>query len=97
MAVYSTLIDTRSSPRLYASSCNAFFGMKVLYSDVIEMPAEAEARAGATRVGFDELLAASDFVTLHVPLDASTRRMIDGPALAKMLDSRRVRRDPALR
>src|SRR4029077_13820800 len=30
--VYSTLIDTRSSPRLYASSCNPFFGMKVLLS-----------------------------------------------------------------
>jgi hypothetical protein len=32
VAVYSTLIDTRNSPRLYASSCNAFFGMKVLRS-----------------------------------------------------------------
>jgi photosystem II stability/assembly factor-like uncharacterized protein len=30
--VYSTLIDTRGSPRVYASSCNAFFGMKVLRS-----------------------------------------------------------------
>jgi hypothetical protein len=32
VAVYSTLIDTRKSARLYASSCNAFFGMKVLVS-----------------------------------------------------------------
>src|SRR5205807_4059866 len=32
VAVYTTLIDTRSSPRLYGSSCNAFFGMKVLLS-----------------------------------------------------------------
>ena len=30
--VYATLIDTRGSPRLYASSCNPFFGMKVLVS-----------------------------------------------------------------
>ena len=30
--VYSTLIDTRGTPRLYASSCNPFFGMKVLRS-----------------------------------------------------------------
>jgi photosystem II stability/assembly factor-like uncharacterized protein len=30
--VYSTLIDTRKAPRLYASSCNPFFGMKVLVS-----------------------------------------------------------------
>jgi photosystem II stability/assembly factor-like uncharacterized protein len=32
VAVYATLIDRRGSPRLYASSCNAFFGMKVLLS-----------------------------------------------------------------
>lgn len=32
VSVYSALIDTRKSPRLYASSCNAFFGMKVLTS-----------------------------------------------------------------
>jgi len=32
VAVYTTLIDRRRSPRLYASSCNAFFGMKVLHS-----------------------------------------------------------------
>ena len=30
--VYSTLIDTRLTLRLYASSCNPFFGMKVLCS-----------------------------------------------------------------
>src|SRR5262249_52478720 len=32
VAVYSTLIDARGTPRIYASSCNAFFGMKVLRS-----------------------------------------------------------------
>ena len=32
VAVYTTLIDTRSAPRVYASSCNAFFGMKLLVS-----------------------------------------------------------------
>lgn len=32
VAVYSALIDTRRSPRIYASSCNPFFGMKVLVS-----------------------------------------------------------------
>ena len=32
VSVYSALIDTRKSPRLYASSCNPFFGMKVLRS-----------------------------------------------------------------
>ncbi len=32
VGVYSALIDTRGTPRLYASSCNPFFGMKVLRS-----------------------------------------------------------------
>src|SRR5437762_2635927 len=32
VAVYAALADTRGTPRLYASSCNAFFGMKVLRS-----------------------------------------------------------------
>jgi photosystem II stability/assembly factor-like uncharacterized protein len=33
VAVNAALIDTRGTPRLYASSCNAFFGMKVLVSN----------------------------------------------------------------
>ncbi|MDC0937296.1 hypothetical protein OAS39_13505 [Pirellulales bacterium] len=32
VAVYSAMIDRRRSPRIYASSCNAFFGMKILVS-----------------------------------------------------------------
>jgi photosystem II stability/assembly factor-like uncharacterized protein len=32
VAVYAAMIDTRGAPRIYASSCNAFFGMKVLRS-----------------------------------------------------------------
>lgn len=32
VAVYSALIDTRGAPRIYASSCNPFFGMKILRS-----------------------------------------------------------------
>jgi hypothetical protein len=32
VAVYSTMIDTRGKPAIYASSCNPFFGMKILRS-----------------------------------------------------------------
>ena len=32
VGVYATLMDTRGKPRIYASSCNPFFGMKVLLS-----------------------------------------------------------------
>jgi hypothetical protein len=32
VAVYSSLVDTRKSAKIFASSCNSFFGMKVLVS-----------------------------------------------------------------
>lgn len=32
VGVYTTMIDNRSAPRVYASSCCPFFGMKLLYS-----------------------------------------------------------------
>src|SRR5829696_2699774 len=62
----------------------AAFGMRVLYHDIVAAPPEVEARAGATRVGLDQVLAESQYLTLHVPLDESTRHMIDRAALAKM-------------
>lgn len=40
--------------------------------------------AAASFVSLDELLAESDVVALHVPLDASTRHMIDHSRLARM-------------
>src|SRR5262245_42592374 len=33
VAIYAALVDRRRTPRIYASSCNAFFGMKVLVSN----------------------------------------------------------------
>src|SRR5438270_10366021 len=62
----------------------AAFGMRVLYHDIVAAPPEVEARAGATRVGLDEVLARSQYVTLHVPLDDGTRHLIDRATLAKM-------------
>src|SRR5437899_6479853 len=38
VAVYSALIDTRGTPRIYGSSCNAYFGMKVLRSTDLGKP-----------------------------------------------------------
>jgi D-3-phosphoglycerate dehydrogenase len=60
------------------------FGMKVIYHDIIPAPEDVELRAGARRVGFRELLEASDYVTCHVPLDSSTRGMIDRSSLSHM-------------
>jgi D-3-phosphoglycerate dehydrogenase len=62
----------------------AGFAMPVLYNDIVAAPAEIEDKAGARRVSFEEVLRASEYLTLHVPLDASTRGLIDRQALALM-------------
>ena len=59
--------------------------MKVLVSDPIAK-AEDVAAAGATLVSLDELLGAADYVTLHVPLVAATKHIINAQTLAKMKD-----------
>jgi phosphoglycerate dehydrogenase-like enzyme len=58
--------------------------MTVRYHDIVAAPHEVEAQTGAKRVGFEDVLRESEYVTLHVPLDASTRAMIDRKALALM-------------
>jgi D-3-phosphoglycerate dehydrogenase len=45
---------------------------------------ERFAELGVRKVDFDTLLAESDFITLHVPLNDGTRKIIDAAALAKM-------------
>ena len=56
-------------------------GMRVIYYDVEAKLALGNARAIAS---LDELLAASDVVTLHVPETAQTFQMIGEPELAQM-------------
>jgi D-3-phosphoglycerate dehydrogenase len=57
--------------------------MNVLVSDPIAS-AEEIAALGATLVPFEELLAAADYVTLHVPLIGATKHMINAETLAIM-------------
>ncbi|MDZ4701753.1 MAG: D-glycerate dehydrogenase [Rhodothermales bacterium] len=65
---------------------SAGFRMKVLYTG--RRPnTELESALGARRVEMDELLAESDFVSLHVPLSDVTRHLIDAAALARMKPS----------
>lgn len=59
------------------------FGMKVLATDPLLSPEEI-GRRGARPVQFDELLAQSDFVSLHCPRDASTLRMMNASAFSAM-------------
>ena len=59
------------------------FAMPVLYAD--ERPnLTLEQELGARRVPLEELLAAADFVSVHVPLMPATRHLIDAAALARM-------------
>jgi glyoxylate reductase len=51
------------------------FGMRLLYWSPRPKP-EAEKELGMQRVTLDQLLAESDFVSLHPPLNAETRHMI---------------------
>ena len=60
----------------------AGFDMRVIYYDPSEkIPAS---RIDATYVDFETLLEESDFISLHTPLTADTRHLIDSAALSKM-------------
>lgn len=62
---------------------SAGFAMQVLYAD--EYPNKVlEERLGARKVPVAELLSSADFVSLHVPLMAETRHLIDAAALSTM-------------
>src|SRR5919205_3092598 len=60
------------------------FDMQVLYYDVYPATPEEEARLGARRVELDEVLAASDFITLHVNLTPETHHLMNRATFAKM-------------
>ncbi len=59
------------------------FGMQVVYTSRTAKP-DAEQETGATRVELDELLAQSDFVSVHVALSEETTHMIGARELALM-------------
>ena len=65
-----------------AGLCRAF-GMEVLATDPFLSPEEI-ARRGAKAVSFEELLARSDFVSLHCPRDASTMKLMNPEAFDRM-------------
>ncbi len=60
------------------------FAMQVLYTSRSRANEALETELGARRVGFDELLAQSDFVSIHAPLNPSTKHLFDAAAFAKM-------------
>lgn len=59
------------------------FRMRILACDIVADP-DFDARFGIERCGLLELLAQSDFVSLHVPLYDETRGMVNRDFLARM-------------
>jgi D-3-phosphoglycerate dehydrogenase / 2-oxoglutarate reductase len=59
------------------------FSMKVVYHDIIKY-GDFENEHGVEKVSLDRLLSEADVITLHVPVDDSTRQMIAKPQIEKM-------------
>jgi phosphoglycerate dehydrogenase-like enzyme len=62
----------------------AAFDMRVQYYDIARLTEDQEDALGVRFVLLDELLRTSDVVSLHVPLDDSTRKMVGARELALM-------------
>jgi glyoxylate reductase len=60
------------------------FAMRILYDDPQAAPRAVERALGARRVAKAELLAESDFVSLHCPLTPATRHYLGADELARM-------------
>jgi glyoxylate reductase len=63
------------------------FQMKVIYTDAVRAPEEAEKAVNAEFRDMNSLLAESDFVSLHVPLLPETRGLFDGTKFHRMKPS----------
>ncbi|MCH5377869.1 MAG: NAD(P)-binding domain-containing protein, partial [Planctomycetes bacterium] len=66
-----------------AERCRGGWNMRVLYHDQ-RRNEQAERELHAVPVDFATLLAESDFVSVHVDLNATTRGMFDAAAFARM-------------
>jgi glyoxylate reductase len=62
----------------------AGFGMRILYHDVNELPASLTEPLGDVYAPLDDLLAQSDYVSLHVNLTPDTRHLINARTLGLM-------------
>jgi glyoxylate reductase len=60
------------------------FGMRVIYSDAIQLPPEVEAETGAERRTFEELLAEADVISIHTNLTPETRHLFGAEAFGAM-------------
>jgi phosphoglycerate dehydrogenase-like enzyme len=63
------------------------FDVQVIYYDTLRKSSQEEEKLGVQYVPLDTLLATSDIVSLHVPLNENTRHMINAQALGRMKPS----------
>ena len=60
------------------------FGTKIIYYDPFRLPKETEDSLGAEYMSFEDVLRCSDVVSLHLPLNESTRNIITMQQLSMM-------------
>ena len=65
----------------------AGFGMNINYYDIARLTEDAEDALGVRFRLLTEILRTSDYISLHVPLNDSTRHMIGADELAQMKES----------
>ena len=63
------------------------FDTQIIYYDTVRRSAQQEAELGARYVSLDTLLETADIVSLHVPLNESTRHLINAQAFGRMKSS----------
>ena len=76
------LVGFGNIPRTLAPKAKAF-GLRVVTHDPY-VSADVLGKAGVESVGFDELLAMSDFVSVHAPLLPATRGLFNAEVFRKM-------------
>lgn len=74
-------IGSRVARRLQGWEC------RVIYYDVLEFSDEYESELEVERAPFDELVAISDVITLHTPLEPTTKHLMSTDQFKAMKDS----------
>lgn len=70
----------------FAHQAGHGFGMKIQYTSRSEVPEQRLLGLDARRVSLEQLLATSDFVSLHCPATDATHHLVDAAALDLMPD-----------
>jgi D-lactate dehydrogenase len=61
------------------------FGARMLVNDIDDVQAEC-VKYDATQVSFDKILREADIISFHVPLNETTRHMVNADTISKMKD-----------